>query len=371
MATGYYLVVGDATTCGGVITEGEPTHTIMGRSVAREQDRVTCGKHPGIYIIVGHIPGDTILGRKFAGTLHSTSNCPCKALFIPSMMNDVYELNFDPVASARSTEPVQHSQAAKKEKTAIGTCKPEDNLLLNGVYIWTEITGAGHAFVSVHENNTIYLYTYGRYGRTGPFDFTGDGILNFLKDEDAKSYYRIELYRLGARVFQIDDASLKQTRNFFEKLWSSGAPAIQTSEMKEVTKRRGNTIDKYDVTGNNCTTRTVEGIKAAGSKMFETSYTPITTQFPIEAEEDFTVPISLQQYLVAKSSSLSSMYIAEVTNKFKEQYPNIENLNLLKPSRGMQIQEASAEGAALGNSLSPYSGGTIGGSLGGSYDIDE
>ncbi len=36
MAKGYYLVVGDETTCGGVITEGEPTHTIMGRAVARE-----------------------------------------------------------------------------------------------------------------------------------------------------------------------------------------------------------------------------------------------------------------------------------------------------------------------------------------------
>ncbi|EKN3458717.1 PAAR domain-containing protein [Yersinia enterocolitica] len=111
MAKGYYLVVGDKTTCGGVITEGEPTHTIMGSSVAREQDRVTCGKHPGTYIIVGHIPGDTILGRKFAGTLHSTSNCPCKALFIPSMMNDAYELKSAP---ARSTEPEQHAQSVKR-----------------------------------------------------------------------------------------------------------------------------------------------------------------------------------------------------------------------------------------------------------------
>lgn len=111
MAKGYYLVVGDKTTCGGVITEGEPTHTIMGSSVAREQDRVICGKHPGTYIIVGHIPGDTILGRKFAGTLHSTSNCPCKALFIPSMMNDAYELNSAP---ARSTEPEQHAQSVKR-----------------------------------------------------------------------------------------------------------------------------------------------------------------------------------------------------------------------------------------------------------------
>ncbi|MBI0249834.1 PAAR domain-containing protein, partial [Yersinia pestis subsp. pestis] len=105
MAKGYYLVVGDETTCGGVITEGEPTHTIMGRAVAREQDRITCGKHPGTYIIVGHIPGDTILGRKFAGSLHSTSNCPCKARFIPSMMNDAYELIGSPTSGQSSIAP--------------------------------------------------------------------------------------------------------------------------------------------------------------------------------------------------------------------------------------------------------------------------
>jgi hypothetical protein len=49
------------------------------------------------------------------------------------------------------------------------TCKPEDNPLLNGVYIWTETTSAGHVFVSVHENNNIFLYTYGRYGRTDKY----------------------------------------------------------------------------------------------------------------------------------------------------------------------------------------------------------
>ncbi|PVZ79397.1 hypothetical protein C9426_33740 [Serratia sp. S1B] len=91
MAKGYYLVIQDKTTCGGIITEGEMTHTILGKAVAREQDRVTCGKHPGTYSIIGHIPGDSVMGRKFAGTLHSFSSCPCKARFIPSMLMDTYE----------------------------------------------------------------------------------------------------------------------------------------------------------------------------------------------------------------------------------------------------------------------------------------
>jgi hypothetical protein len=44
--------------------------------------------------------------------------------------------------------------ADPKTDTFADTCKPEDNPLLNGVYIWTETTSAGHAFVSVHENTT-------------------------------------------------------------------------------------------------------------------------------------------------------------------------------------------------------------------------
>ncbi|MRT03050.1 PAAR domain-containing protein [Ewingella americana] len=92
MAKGYYLVVEDETTCGGIIIEGDTTHTLFGRAVAREEDRVTCGKHPGTYFIIGHIPGDKIHGRNFAGTLHSKSSCPCEAEFIPSMVDDTYDL---------------------------------------------------------------------------------------------------------------------------------------------------------------------------------------------------------------------------------------------------------------------------------------
>lgn len=91
MAKGHYLVIQDKTTCGGIITEGDKTHTLFGKAIAREQDQVTCGKHPGMYIIVGHIPGDSVMGRKFAGTLHSKSSCPCQARFIPSMLMDTYE----------------------------------------------------------------------------------------------------------------------------------------------------------------------------------------------------------------------------------------------------------------------------------------
>ncbi|MFK8257759.1 PAAR domain-containing protein [Erwinia sp. AnSW2-5] len=91
MAKGYYLVQGDKTTCGGRIIEGATDHTLFSKAVARERDKVTCGQHPGIFMIAGGIRNDTIHGRMMAGTLDSTSSCPCRARFVPSMMQDTYE----------------------------------------------------------------------------------------------------------------------------------------------------------------------------------------------------------------------------------------------------------------------------------------
>uniref|UniRef100_UPI001EDB6CCB PAAR domain-containing protein n=1 Tax=Buttiauxella sp. S19-1 TaxID=941430 RepID=UPI001EDB6CCB len=91
MAKGYYLVQGDMTTCGGKIVDGASDHRLFGKGIACERDRVTCGQHPGMYMIAGGIANDTIHGRKMAGTLDSTSSCPCRARFVPSMMQDTYE----------------------------------------------------------------------------------------------------------------------------------------------------------------------------------------------------------------------------------------------------------------------------------------
>jgi hypothetical protein len=189
--------------------------------------------------------------------------------------------------------------------------------------------------------------------------------------EDARAYYRSELYRMKARAFRIDDADPELTRKFFEDLWNSSAPAIQTPDMPDTTRRRGRTIDDYDVTGKNCTTHSVAGIKYSGSKVFENGYASMTTQLPIEAEEDFTIPVSLQRYLVKKGSDMSSMLVVEMTSIFKEQYPNSDNFQELHGSSRGKIQKTAAESAAVGDSLSPYSGGTIGGVLGGSYDVNE
>ena len=371
---GYFLFRGDKTVCGGKILEGFTDHQFFGKDMACEGHKVTCGKHPGHYRICGGLEDDDIHGKRIAGTLHSYSSCPCKSKFVPSNWDDDYELGGEPTVTHMDLShlvkmPVLPGPIADPKTVSFAdTCKPEDNPLLNGVYIWTETTETGHAFVSVHENNTVYLYTYGRYGRTGgPFGMTGDGILDFMKGDDARNYYRKELYENSARVFKINDADIPETRAFFENLWKEGRKPIGIEE-NSVTDRTGRSIDSYDVTGSNCTTHTVAGIKAAGSTIFDTSYSSKSTQLPIESEEHFTIPVSLQNYLLSKSRSLQSMAVVEVTGEFKNLYPNVNGQNVSPEGSAGITKRYAAETMSSIGSISPYSGENVGGVLG---DYDE
>ncbi|MDF2415653.1 hypothetical protein [Aeromonas sp. 1HA1] len=257
----------------------------------------------------------------------------------------------------------------KAEGMWLGTddeCKKPVNPIENGVFVWTEIKGAGHAFVSVHESNSPFVYTYGRFGRVGnPRGAVGDGILNFFKYDDAREYYRDELYSKSARVFMINDADPAIARKYFERLWSSGVPAIPTPDMGEKTKKNGHTIDNYDVTGKNCTTHTTDGVKMAGSSVFKGGYTT-NSQMRIDSEEDFAVPVSLQRYLIEKISG-SSMQVVEVTAEFRKQYPNATEA---LPANDDVIFRALAEVASAIGKLSPYSGGSVGGILSGVSDVN-
>lgn len=266
-------------------------------------------------------------------------------------------------------EPVEQAKGFWIEPT--DECTKADNPLANGVFLWTEIIGAGHIFVSVHQDNNPYVYTYGRFGRTGsPHGAVGDGILNFFQLGDARTYYQAELYGVSARVFRIDDADPAITRTYFERLWQSGSPAVPTSTMRDMTKRGGRTIDQYDVTGKNCTTHATDGLKMAGSSLFKGGYTT-HAQMRVESEEDFAVPLSLQRYLIKKSAE-PSMLVVDVTSEFRRQYPNSEGATAVNESDpDTLIQRALAETAAAVGTLSPYSGGSIGGLLDGAFDANK
>lgn len=360
---------GDKTSTGAQCIAARPGMSVMGLWKLYIGDKTTpCPKCGKVGVIVSGDPRCSNSAAVAVDGAEIHCGCPQGTNFL--IAPGTIEVN-TPSWAIAPVEPVQHAQVAKKQNSFADTCKPEDNSLLNGVYIWTEITDAGHAFVSVHENNSIYVYTYGRFGRKGPATLTGDGILNFLTGDDARLYYREELYKYHARVFQIDDVTPDETRRIFESLWNSGKTPVFTDVMGDRTKRRGKVIDVYDLTGSNCRTHTVQVIREAGTKIFDASYTSTTTQLRIGSEEEFTIPLSLQRYLTEKSGDLSSMNVMEVTSTFREQYLNIEHFRPNSESLTGRVEEGLANSASTVGSSTGYSGGTIGGVLGGSYDIDE
>lgn len=92
---------------------------------------MTCGKHAGLYKIAGGIDNDTLHGRRMAGTLHSFSTCPCKARFIPSIMQDTYETSstvednhddLDVHRDVRQASPVSYHPGASPESLPPPVC---------------------------------------------------------------------------------------------------------------------------------------------------------------------------------------------------------------------------------------------------------
>jgi len=121
MSTGYWVVKGDKTTCGGSVLTGHPEGKQIGANRNRQATvgcLVSCGKHPGSFSVVGGYAGEIIHGQLAASTLYSRSSCPCKAFFIPThtfMSHGPYQA---PQRAAATEEPDQHAQAARKKVTS-------------------------------------------------------------------------------------------------------------------------------------------------------------------------------------------------------------------------------------------------------------
>ena len=106
MSVGYFIGLGDKTTCGGEVLDGDKRVNIHGLFHACEGDRVTCGKDGQTYKIVGGISHINSHGRLMAGTLDSYSDCPCKAELIPSVYSATYEnQHAEPPINLRVAQP--------------------------------------------------------------------------------------------------------------------------------------------------------------------------------------------------------------------------------------------------------------------------
>ncbi|EFV42264.1 hypothetical protein HMPREF0864_00593 [Enterobacteriaceae bacterium 9_2_54FAA] len=114
---GYFIRVGDKTSCGGTVRGGNPNYNMHGRAASRHGDLVTCGKDGKTYRIIGGIPGMLDNNVQLAGTLDSISSCPCRAKLLSSLSSATYEKTSRAearmAAAPQSEAPTQYAQAAK------------------------------------------------------------------------------------------------------------------------------------------------------------------------------------------------------------------------------------------------------------------
>lgn len=109
MNEGYFIGLGDKTSCGGEVLEGDDRVNLFGLLHARESDRVSCGKDGKTYRIVGGISFMNSHGKAMAGTLDSVSGCPCRAQLIPSVFTARYQ--------NESAAPKSHRVSAQPAST--------------------------------------------------------------------------------------------------------------------------------------------------------------------------------------------------------------------------------------------------------------
>ncbi|WP_435608082.1 PAAR domain-containing protein [Pseudomonas knackmussii] len=112
MAVGYFIRMGDKTTCGGTVLEGDSDCTMHGVPQARQGDKVSCGKDGKVYQILGGVHYFRSGGIPVAGSLDSYSSCPCQARLVPSLFDDTYRDDSDSPASQRSAAPGTAPQRA-------------------------------------------------------------------------------------------------------------------------------------------------------------------------------------------------------------------------------------------------------------------
>lgn len=76
-------------------------------------------------------------------------------------------------------------------------------------------------------------------------------------------------------------------------------------------------IDKHDVSGNNCTTVTCKVLKEAGSNIFNFDSLLFGKKI-YSYEEDFTIPISLQNFLEEQKEANKN--ISDATELMKKHF---------------------------------------------------
>ncbi|MGF1871136.1 hypothetical protein [Photobacterium indicum] len=176
--------------------------------------------------------------------------------------------------------------------------------IADGVYVWIEVLGVGHSFISIIKNGNPVLYSYGRYGSNE----NKDGVLLIYKGANAFSYMRDQLFLKDANVFKVSGVSVDDVDRYYSDLYKYGDKVIETatSDISIATrlKASGRVIDVYDLSSNNCTTHVTQALTIGG----------------LNVDNGVVIPLSLREYLsnnanMENVSTVFNFYYSSLHNK--------------------------------------------------------
>ena len=186
----------------------------------------------------------------------------------------------------------------------------------------------GHVFLSVGSGDNIIAYSYGRYGELGKnkgslnsLNRRGEGVLYRYVGDDATNYIRKNLFNYNAYAFEINGVDESDVRWWFDILYYSKGERSSSDKLKDVTNAK--VIDLYDLLSNNCTTKTIDALRAGGSKeSFKNTKTMVVPSTglgkPATIEDNVNTPDEMFGYLFMRSTNGST--IKNITKELKEEY---------------------------------------------------
>lgn len=199
------------------------------------------------------------------------------------------------------------------------------------VRIYTENVGVGHTFVSIGSGDNTTVFTYGRYAElnkdksiarsTTP---TGEGVLIKLEGKDATDYITAEITKYDAQAFEITDASGDQVSEFLDRQMEASSKVPEVG--KYANDERAKVVDTYNLSSNNCTTKSCDAVIAGGSRATETAMGNFGGTGVITLDHP-TTPAGLQGQLSIKSSK-STSNVRNVTSQVRKE------LGIRNPSTG-------------------------------------
>ncbi|MCT6870194.1 MAG: hypothetical protein M3Z80_09645, partial [Apibacter sp.] len=120
-------------------------------------------------------------------------------------------------------------------------------------------------------------------------------------------------------------------------------------------KEYGRVIDDYDLTGNNCTTKTCDALKEAGTNIFNFDAYLFNKKM-YSYKEYFTIPSSLNDFLNEQKETNSDIVVS--TEIMKSTYENIQSIETLDKT-GSSGETSGSSGDASGSSANSSNSETI------------